>query len=152
MRLNAELQRNLWLEVSWQRLIAIPAVLGGFYYLIFSNAGNSKALLLFASFWVFLAAAGLWGANQAENSLAGEVQAGTWPLQRLTSIAPWSMTWGKLFGSTLVSWYIGLISLLVFTGTLIIYPANELVPRTADEWNLLSEGTSVAIEAKRCVI
>ncbi|MEE8206742.1 MAG: hypothetical protein V3T82_07315, partial [Nitrospinaceae bacterium] len=142
---NPEFQRNLWLEITPHRLIATPLIFGGFYYLILFWGEQGEQVLLMTSLWMFILFAGLWGAYQAENALVTEIQNKTWPLQRLTSISPWTMTWGKLFGSTLFSWYAGLWSLGVFVLTYLLAPENFLFPRPDRKWIMLSHGVGPAI-------
>ena len=144
MRRNPEFLRNFWLEITVNRLLVTPLILGGIYYLIlFSDDPNR--FLLRTSLWFFVLLTGLWGAYQAENSVVSEIQHKTWPLQRLTSINPWAMTWGKLFGSTLFSWYAGLWSLLVFTLTWLLAPEVTLFPYPEKKWVMLSQGIGPAV-------
>ncbi len=145
MRRNPEFQRNLWLEITPHRLIATPLIIGAVYYLILFSGDNNESALLSISLWVFVLLTGLWGAYQAENSIVTEVQSKTWPLQRLTSINPWTMAWGKLFGSTVFSWYAGLWSLLVFVLTVLLTPEIYLFARLDKKWALLSHGIGPAV-------
>ena len=145
MRRNPEFQRNLWLEITPHRLIATPLIIGAVYYLILFSEDHNESALLTTSLWVFILITGLWGAYQAENSMVAEAQNKTWPLQRLTSIKPWTMTWGKLFGSTIFSWYAGLWSLLVFVLTLLLTPEIYLFARPSRKWALLSHGIGPAV-------
>ncbi len=145
MHRNPEFQRNFWLEITPHRLIATPLIFGGFYYLILFFGEHGDQALLLTSLWMFILFSGLWGAYLSENALVTEIQNKTWPLQRLTSINPWSMTWGKLFGSTLFSWYVGLWSLGVFVLTLILAPDIFLFPRPDHKWIMLSHGIVPAV-------
>lgn len=145
MRRNPEFLRNFWLEITPHRLIATPLILGAIYYLILFSDDNNESALLSISLWAFVLLTGLWGAFQAENSVVTEIQNKTWPLQRLTSINPWRMVWGKLFGSTLFSWYAGLWSLLVFVLTWLLVPEGAIFSRPDDKWALLSHGIGPAI-------
>lgn len=100
---NPEFRRNLVLELTAHRLIAVPLVLG----LIFATtwaidgpratAGAGRMLMT-----ILLA---LWGARAAADAVFGEVADRTWDAQRMSSIGPWTMSWGKLFGATSFSWY-----------------------------------------------
>jgi len=144
MRRNPEFLRNLWLEITVNRLLVTPLILGGIYYLILFSDDPNKSLLA-TSLWIFVLLTGLWGAYQAENSVVAEIQNKTWPLQRLTSINPWSMTWGKLFGSTLFSWYAGLWSLLVFVLTWLLEPEVTIFSHPDKKWVLLSQGIGPAV-------
>lgn len=114
--MNPELQRNLWLEFSLHRLIAMPVIillLAVFVYQVSSDAsalhnlataaGSSAFVLLF-----------LWGPKLAMESVIEEARDRTWDAQRLSSIGPWQMTWGKLLGATSYAWYGGVICLLIF--------------------------------------
>lgn len=145
MRRNPEFKRNLWLEISSHRLVATPLILIAFFYLILFWEKHNEPALLSTSLWVFVLLTGLWGAHQAENSMVTEAQNKTWPLQRLTSINPWSMTWGKLFGSTIFSWYAGLWSLLAFVITFLVTPEIYLFPNLSKKWVLLSHGVVPAV-------
>jgi hypothetical protein len=57
----------------------------------------------------------LWGARQAIDSIVEEYRDRTWDTQRLSALSPWDMTWGKLFGSTIMVWYGGTICLLLYS-------------------------------------
>ena len=63
---------------------------------------------------VFFALTLFWGTRLAGEAISDEVRGKTWDLQRMSAIGPWSMTWGKLLGATLFTWYGGLICLMVF--------------------------------------
>ena len=145
MRSNPEFQRNLWLEITPHRLIVTPLLLFGIYFLVTLSSDDSATLLLAISLWIFVLGTGFRGANQVENSLVTEIQSKTWPLQRLTSINPWAMVWGKLFGSTLFSWYAGLWSLLVFILTWALVPEGVLFSTPDRKWMLLSHGIGPAL-------
>ena len=115
MNLNPELQRQLILEFSPARLIGIPLILSIIFaltYLIdqyhFAEITTRTALGLFLLIVTF------WGSRQAVDSVLEEQRGHTWDTQRLSALDPWAMVSGKLFGSTLVVWYGGLICLLVY--------------------------------------
>lgn len=115
MNINPEFQRQLYLECSQARMIGIPLVLGimfTFGYFIddytLSGATANMALTLFMLITL------LWGARQTVDSIIEEYRERTWDTQRLSALGPWEMTWGKLFGSTIMVWYSGLICLVVY--------------------------------------
>jgi len=115
MDINPEFRRNLYLEFGTHRLIAIPLVLGLAFAMIYVMAGNELGLgIRVASLGFFLAIAGGWGMRLAGDSVLEEVRARTWDIQKLSAMKPWSMTWGKLFGATLVTWYAGCICIAIF--------------------------------------
>lgn len=114
MKGNPELTRNLWLELTPHRLIAMPAILG----LIFALASTTvfgvvqgAALALFGVITI------LWGTQMCSESLLEEFRQGTWDTQRLSAMGPWQLAWGKLLGAPVFAWYGGAICLgvLVFS-------------------------------------
>lgn len=106
-----ELQRQLWLEFSWPRLLGMPAVLA----LIFAAfaLGGADALAGMAQTG-FLLIVWAYGSRLASSALLDEVAEGTWDAQRLSSLTPWQLTFGKLFGGTAFAWYGGAICLVVW--------------------------------------
>lgn len=112
--INPEFQRNLWLELSLQRLVVFPLALGALFALAFVwNWHLDHAMLGKLSQWAFVVIAFLWGTRRAAASLSDEVRGRTWDDQRLTALGAWRMTWGKVFGATAFTWYGGLICLTV---------------------------------------
>jgi hypothetical protein len=108
--MNPELQRNLWLEASPYRL----ALIAGLLLLAFAAVsvapihvmGTRQPALAF--YWFF---AVLWGTRSAALSVVAEIRERTWDGQKLSSIGPWTMVWGKLFGATAANWFGALICL-----------------------------------------
>ncbi|MES2943078.1 MAG: hypothetical protein V4772_09450, partial [Pseudomonadota bacterium] len=116
--INPELRRNLWLEITPHRLLAMPLVLLLVFLTVFAVADENKTEALS---WAGLTGFGLltmvWGTGLAANSFIDELVEKTWDWQRLSTLKPWAMTWGKLLGSTAFAWYGGLLCLLVFLAT-----------------------------------
>ena len=116
--MNPELRRNLWLEITAHRLLAMPAVLGLAFLVLAAldkpGAVENVSLLALTGFGLL---AGLWGSRLAANSIIDEMIDKTWDWQRLSTLTPWTMTWGKLVGSTAFAWYGSLICLAVFLVT-----------------------------------
>ena len=115
MSLNPEFRRNLWLELTSYRMIGMPMILGAILFLAYLLNGKQydegvarTALVLFGLL------AFVWGTRLASESLIAEIRAHTWDGQRMSVIGPWSMTWGKLLGSTIYPWYGALLCLLVY--------------------------------------
>ncbi|WP_291298105.1 hypothetical protein [Elioraea sp.] len=110
--MNAELVRNLWLEITPQRLIAMPAVLG----LVFAIAHVAEGAdaLRTTAWWMGLGLGVIWGTRQAAGAVMGEVAARTWDSQRASALTAAEMTFGKLFGATAYAWYGVAICLAVF--------------------------------------
>ena len=105
-----EFRRNLWLEFSPHRLIAMPVILGALFMLVTLGGRSpldetSSAIAGFA----FVALIFVWGTRLASETVISEVHGRTWDQQRLSAIGAWQMAWGKLFGATAYAWYGGLI-------------------------------------------
>jgi hypothetical protein len=105
--MNPEFLRNLWLEATPLRL----ALIAGLLLLAFTasnamSAGPQNVAL--ALYWFFVV---LWGTRAAALSVVGEIRERTWDGQKLSAIGPVEMVWGKLFGSTIHTWFAGLLCL-----------------------------------------
>ena len=107
--MNPEFERNLWLEATPLRL----GLMAGFLLLTFlassaipglSDSGGAANFLYY-----FIVV--LWGTRNAALGVVGEIRERTWDAQRLSSIEPYTMMWGKLFGATCYNWFGGLICL-----------------------------------------
>lgn len=116
---NPEFDRNCWLELSLHRLILMPVILGLSFTLqiVLSNKPPGQNTAFLAMFF-FVLFSGVWGTKRASNSVYQELLEHTWDWQRMSGLSPWSMTWGKLFGSTIYAWYGGILCVLVATVTL----------------------------------
>jgi hypothetical protein len=111
--MNPELLRNLWLQFSPQRIIAAPLILGAVFALA-AFATDSWEVVGRAASGGYVVIAYLWGTRRAVNVLADEIAAGTWDGQRMSSIGPWTMAWGKLLGGTAYVWYCALLCLATY--------------------------------------
>ena len=112
---NPEFKRNLWLSFSLHRLIGMPALLAlTFLAIILSGQQDKVADSLYTtSVSLFIFIVWLWGARNANASVVDELRDRTWDQQRMSALDPWTMTWGKLFGSTSFNWYGGLMCLVI---------------------------------------
>jgi len=108
--MNPEFRRNLWLQLSPQRLIAAPVALGIVFGLAWLTVPGWLSGIGQAIFYLLI---GFWGTRRAADTLAEETAGGTWDGQRLSSLGAWAMSWGKLLGGTSFVWYAGLIALAV---------------------------------------
>ena len=112
---NPELRRNLWLEFSWHRVIAAPAVITLVVLLIVASDGkNPFDSLAAVAAYGYAAIVLLWGTKLAGASVTEEARSRTWDAQRMSSITPWRMTWGKLLGAPSFAWYCGILLLAIF--------------------------------------
>lgn len=115
--LNPEFKRNIWLELTPTRLVLPPLVLGAIFFLVYLK--NTEPLEFYlesrtVAMAIFSIVIFLWGGKMAAESVIDEVNDGTWEAQRMTAMAPWTMAWGKLLGSTAYAWYIGLYCAAVY--------------------------------------
>ena len=115
MNHNPEFIRNVWLELTPHRLIGMPAVLLAIFFLTYlitgDNFDESARMVALVLFFILSV---LWGTRLAGEALVNEIQDRTWDQQRMSSISPWSMSWGKLFGSAIFTWYGAGICLFVY--------------------------------------
>ncbi len=112
MIINPELKRYFWLDFSLHRLFLTALIIGLLCYvfqLLFSERQSAELAFDLTCFFIFL-----WGTKNASEAVTTEINNRTWDFQRQTALSPWSMTWGKLLGSTLFSWYGAFISFAVY--------------------------------------
>ncbi len=112
---NPEFRRNLWLELTPYRLVGMPLVLGAIFLLVYFVNGrqvNEQFATTAVVFYGILSF--LWGTRLASESVVSEIRDHTWDNQRMSSVGPWEMTWGKLLGSTIYPWYGAALCLLVY--------------------------------------
>lgn len=109
--MNPEFQRNLWLELTPLRLVVLAA---GLVLVFFAAAlTNGPAGPAEVARWGYYFFAVIWGTRSASRAVVGEIRERTWDFQRLSSITPASMMWGKLFGATIFAWAGALVCLIV---------------------------------------
>jgi len=121
--INSEIRRYYWLDFSMQRIIAMPVVLIAILY-VMSVSGSAAGTIAGCFSALFMVIVFIWGGYQAANAVIEEVRDNCWDNQRLSSVSPWQLSLGKLFGSTLYSWYGGIITLLVY----VFYRLNDQSP------------------------
>ena len=107
---NAELQRNVWLEISLAKMVIIPIIFIGVVFVSKSNTFLNTAGLI-GGFGVIFTL--FYGNLKATNGIIDELNSGTWVLQRLTPLSPWKMVIGKIFGPTIAAWYASFICLFL---------------------------------------
>lgn len=108
--MNPELRRNIWIELSVGRLFAVPcviALIAGLF--ILQDPSKWRTALFMTAVGIFVVMVHFLGTRNAADSVTEEVRDRTWDWQRLSSLGPWQMTWGKLVGASALSWYAGAI-------------------------------------------
>lgn len=110
--MNPEFRRNLLLELTLHRLVAMPVILLLIYFAAWAiedeDGVASIAMVLMVGMLI------LWGTRLAGDAVLGEVTGRTWDAQRMSALGPLSMTWGKLLGSTIFVWYGAALSIPAF--------------------------------------
>ncbi len=113
--MNPELRRNLWLEYSLHRVIAAPVVIAlAVLLIVASDSKHPLDSIATVAAYGYVVTVLFWGAKLAGASVIEEVRDRTWDAQRMSSIKPWRMTWGKLLGAPSFAWYVGAILLLIY--------------------------------------
>jgi hypothetical protein len=115
MESNPEFQRNLWLELTPYRLAGMPLILGAVFYLAFvSDSYRLAGSVASTANGLFFLITMIWGTKLASETVMNEIRDHTWDGQRMSALTPWQLVWGKLFGSTVYTWYGASICLLAY--------------------------------------
>lgn len=122
MIVNAELRRNLWLEMSPLRMALGPMVVTLLVYVFGYLADQFYDIV---AYYLFVLATVFWGTRRAAASVFDELTMGTWDNQRMSSLGSWTLTLGKLAGATIYPWYCSLILI----GVMWVRPGIESLER-----------------------
>ncbi len=141
---NPEFQRNTWLELTPQRMMVVPVFLVVILLLCYTTLSGHRAhmtaaIVSLAGFGAFTI---LWGSFQVSQALVLEVNSNTWEFQRMSSVDPWQMSWGKIFGSTIFHWYGGLLCLIAYLVTALAAGWSQILYTTQ-----LMLGIAVLVQA-----
>ncbi|MGD9592918.1 MAG: hypothetical protein AB7V32_10395 [Candidatus Berkiella sp.] len=140
MIVNPELRRNIWLDFTFHRVIITPVVISLIAYLFYLTGGlQSSGDITFNLACIFIF---LWGTKRASETVIDEVTNSTWDFQRQSAISPTQMTWGKLIGATLYSWYGAFICLLFY----VCFHNSETRPLFSESLGIVSSSLSVPQE------
>lgn len=119
--MNPELLRNVWLELTPRRLVIMPVVLGiALLVPLASPFGQGLYWTGKVAEIAYFVLVVVWGAHLAAGAVSGEIRARTWDGQRMSSMAPWAMTWAKLFGAPIYTWYGGIICLAAIAAVTVV--------------------------------
>lgn len=141
MWFSPELQRNLWLQLSWGRALAAPVLIGIIVAALLASTAPHPSVMAEMARWGFVLLLAFWSTRRVADSLAEEVGGGTWESQRMSGLSAWSMVWGKLIGGAIFPWYCALICLgvMVWYG-LQAQPGEMRVPLSQQVATLLLGG------------
>ena len=115
---NPEFKRNVWIELSPGRLIAMPAIILAVLAAVSAASQSSvdqSTPIKTTSMAIYYVLVFLWGTKLAVDSIIDEVNAKTWIQQQMSPLSAWKMALGKLFGAIIYAWYGGVISLVIYT-------------------------------------
>lgn len=111
--LTPEFQRNLWLQFSPFKIVAVPVF-------ILLTLAACHSLLSFKADFIYTATSALVGLSAAAVMLIGnyevarsfndEKRQNSWDFQKMSSITPFELAIGKLFGAASYAWYFVLSS------------------------------------------
>jgi len=110
--MNPEFNRNLWLELTPHRLIAMPVLLVLVLALVYAVSEDKMSSVAGFAAVIATGLLAIWGARATADCVIEEVRGRTWDAQRMSAIGPWAMTWGKLLGASSFAWYGGLMALV----------------------------------------
>lgn len=127
MSRNPEFVRNLWLEITIQRLLAVPMILGLLLVIALAVVYDEPwQLVTRMAALGFIIVTVFWGAKQAADAQTEEFVLGTWDAQRTSGLSAGQMLFGKLFGGASFAWYAGFWCLAVFLiGAVQSLPLNQ---------------------------
>jgi hypothetical protein len=117
---NPEFRRNLWIQFTGTRVL-VAALLTGLLIVcaLAVDYGITRTSFVpditgFVAYWLAAAILLFWAGRQAAGAVLREIRSRTWDAQRLSTLHPWSMAWGKLFGATSLAWLMALICAAAF--------------------------------------
>ena len=107
IRVNAEFQRLMWVNMSWGMIAGIIIL---YCLFVFANA-NSENLV------EYIASVGAFGTGisnialylQIERSLRQDVSSNAFDQLRMSSLSPWQMAWARIVVAPLTGWVIFLV-------------------------------------------
>ncbi|MGH7003614.1 MAG: hypothetical protein ACREIP_06670, partial [Alphaproteobacteria bacterium] len=121
---NPEFRRNLWIQFSETRVLVGALVTGlllacalALDVALAQQRAFEPDITAYVARWLAIAILILWAGRQAAGAVVREIHNRTWDAQRLSTLHPWTMAWGKLFGTTSLAWTMALIALVAYAIT-----------------------------------
>lgn len=122
--MNSEIQKYIWRDFSIHRIVIMPAILIAIIMLVRMPSMGDKTIVEAVIFQLYAVIVGIWGTYRAGSAISSEVAGNTWDNHRLSSTSPFSLAFGKLFGSTLYHWYGATILIFMYIGQMHGYKDN----------------------------
>jgi len=117
---NPEFRRNLWIQFTSTRVL-VAAMLTGLLLVcaLAVDYGLTRRAFVpditgFVAYWLGAAIVVFWAGRQAAGAVLREIRGRTWDAQRLSTLHPWTMAWGKLFGATSLAWFMALVCIAAY--------------------------------------
>jgi len=117
---NPEFRRNLWIQFSSTRVL-VASMLTGLLLVCalavdfaLTQRNFTPDITAFVARWLAIVILLFWAGRQAAGAVLREIRGRTWDAQRLSTLHPWSMAWGKLFGVTSLAWVMALVCAAAF--------------------------------------
>ena len=109
---NPEFKKNIWLEISTQRLIMMPLIILMVILLAsLSPMGDTYDKLTNISYFGMVVILLFWGSKVAYSNIVHEYNDRTWDWQRMSILTPKQLMVGKLIGAPIYNWYGAIICL-----------------------------------------
>lgn len=132
---NPEFRRNLWIQFSGTRVL-VGSLLTGLLLVcalaldvaLTAQTKFAPTVTTHTARWLAIAILIFWAGYQASGAVVREIRRRTWDAQRLSTLHPWTMAWGKLFGATSLPWLMALIAAVSYAAaeTYIVLAVPEL--------------------------
>ncbi|MDF3023412.1 MAG: hypothetical protein K0R10_773 [Alphaproteobacteria bacterium] len=118
--LTPEFHHQLWSKCPPYKLVAAPVLLLLLWGISYGDLGiglPGPVALRIGSLYTFLIVVLIWGSYEASIAMDEEIKSRTWDHQRVSAISPAQLAFGKLFGSTSYTWYVGLMCIVAYFST-----------------------------------
>lgn len=137
IKINAEHQRQIWLNFSSGILVVIILFYLGFSYFGYdaqSYSTDPVAYFRYLTFFSHIAffVSLIFLVQLLRRSMKNDIESKIWDQLRMSSLSAWQMTWTRLFSAPLLAWISILISSLIASYS--IFQDNLINHETADSF------------------
>lgn len=107
IRVNAEFQRLMWLNMSWGMIAGIIILYSLFVFATPNSGDLVEYIAGVGTFGAFISSIALY--LQIERSLRQDVSSNAFDQLRMSSLSPWQMAWARIVVAPLTGWVIFLV-------------------------------------------
>ena len=107
IRVNAEFQRLMWLNMSWGMIVGIIILYSLFVFATPNSGDLVEYIAGVGTFGAFISSIALY--LQIERSLRQDVSSNAFDQLRMSSLSPWQMAWARIVVAPLTGWVIFLV-------------------------------------------